>query len=559
MTPRPSSKKLRAIDLYAGVGGWSLGLTMAGMEVVGSYEWWGQANVTNLKNNCHKATEIDIRTLDLADLPSGVEVVVGSPPCTQFSFANRGGSGDIADGLKDVAKFLEVVEYVRPRFWAMENVPRVAGILEKELADGGRLARFAYLAPSIEIVDVCEWGVPQKRQRCIAGNFDLALLREYRSHLSRRTLGDVVGSLAGARAVDPTYGLELSRVQLVDHDLEAYLSPEEERMNREMKTYHPVYNNMAFPDPLNRPGRTITATCTRVSRESVVIAAPEAKRRFRRLTVRERACLQTFPITYQFFGNSHSQKLKMVGNAVPPLFTFYVAQAMLGTKPERLPAPEKAIKRFRGTAENPPATRPDGAGETYPCDRRFRVAIPHLRFKSGVRFELSNSIESWGMAWRVRFFFGNSKSISELDLGSDLLDQVRKLPSTRGAWPAISRVLKGLENQLQTLDPSTMQSKWSHTDKDGTYPYDIVDRLGQSAKELIEVLGKHEGLAVKAVEVLLSTMGHPQGSEKVMRNAGAVLAGAFVGECANRWMRPPPKASRTSGHSTNRLVRQKSS
>ena len=58
---------------------------------------------------------VDIRKLELKQLPNPEEVdfVVGSPPCTQFSYSNRGGSGDISDGLVDIFKFLEVVEYLK--------------------------------------------------------------------------------------------------------------------------------------------------------------------------------------------------------------------------------------------------------------------------------------------------------------------------------------------------------------------------------------------------------------------------------------------------------------
>ena len=51
----------------------------------------------------------------------------------QICHSNRGGSGDIADGLKDMAAFLEVVRVIKPKFWAMENVPRVKNILENIL------------------------------------------------------------------------------------------------------------------------------------------------------------------------------------------------------------------------------------------------------------------------------------------------------------------------------------------------------------------------------------------------------------------------------------------
>ena len=312
-----SEKKFRAIDLFSGIGGWSLGLRMAGIEVINSYEWWNKANSTNFKNNQHNATEIDIRQLKLEDLPKDIDIVVGSPPCTQFSFANRGGSGDIADGLKDIAKFLSVVDYIRPKFWAMENIPRVANIIENELREGGKLQQFAHLKPTIKTIDMSCWGLPQRRKRCIVGNFDFALLNDYKEKTVSRTLGDVITSLSKAIVNDPIYAVDLSRDKLIDHVAEEFLSPEEERMNREMKAYHPVYNDMSFPDPLDRTARTITATCTRVSRESVVIASPESKGRFRRLTVRERGCIQGFPITYQFFGDSYAQKLKMIGRGCP--------------------------------------------------------------------------------------------------------------------------------------------------------------------------------------------------------------------------------------------------
>ena len=46
---------------------------------------------------------------------------------------------------------------------------------------------------------------------------------------------------------------------------EEALNPEEERMNRDMKINHPIYNRMSFPEDESQPARTITATCTRVS------------------------------------------------------------------------------------------------------------------------------------------------------------------------------------------------------------------------------------------------------------------------------------------------------
>lgn len=147
-----TTKRLRAIDVYSGVGGWSLGLRLAGIDVVASYDRWGAANETNFKNNSHQAQTVDVRRLALEEIPSDIDLVVGSPPCVEFSFSNRGGSGDISDGLQDIVRFLSIVDHLRPRLWVMENVPRVAQILELELTPGGALAQFTHLNCTAHIV-----------------------------------------------------------------------------------------------------------------------------------------------------------------------------------------------------------------------------------------------------------------------------------------------------------------------------------------------------------------------------------------------------------------------
>lgn len=300
-------RTLRAIDLYSGVGGWSLGLRLAGIDVVASFERWGAANETNFKNNHHQAQTVDIRRLSYDDLPSDIDVVVGSPPCTQFSFSNRGGNGDLEDGLKDIENFLSIVDRLRPKVWAMENVPRVAEIIMSELEPGGRLEQFAHLGFMPHLISMDDYGVPQRRRRCVAGNFDFELLTEYAAHLERPTLGQVVKALAADPVIDPLFGVIMPRADLVDHVAEEPLNLEEVRINRANKANHTVYNAMPFPDPLDRSVRTITATCTRVSRESIVIADPDTPDVYRRLTVRERASLQGFPITFQFYGQTRAE------------------------------------------------------------------------------------------------------------------------------------------------------------------------------------------------------------------------------------------------------------
>lgn len=290
------------------------------------------------------------------------------------------------------------------------------------------LFEFRDLAPQIEVIDFSDFGLPQARSRCLVGVFPFERLRAMLAEQPRRTLGDVIAALGtGQDVVDPHWGITLRQDQMTEMEPELPLNGEQLRMNREAKRFHPIYNDMPFPDPLDRPSRTVTATCTRVSRESIVIAA-DVPQSVRRLTVRERATLQSFPITYQFYGNSHSQKVKMIGNAVPPLFAYLVGLAAQDMETAaalsegELPAP------LILPTELPNVTLPHGVGTAYPARRRFRAALPGLRFKSGMRFQLANSFVDGSTTWAVEFFFGPSKQVRRVTLDSSLHEALRCLP-----------------------------------------------------------------------------------------------------------------------------------
>ncbi|PZO63107.1 MAG: DNA methyltransferase [Paracoccus denitrificans] len=529
-------QKPRAIDLYSGVGGWSLGLRLAGVDVVASYERWGPANETNFKNNFHQTQTVDIRRLALEDLPSNIDIVVGSPPCTQFSFSNRGGSGDLDDGLVDIIRFLTVVDHLKPRVWVMENVPRVAPILTKELKPGGRLHRFAHLGLEPHVINMETFGLPQRRRRCVAGNFDHALLTRYTTRCAP-TLGEVVLALARDPVIDPIYGISIPQENLFDHDVETALNEEEARINRAAKTLHPVYNSMPFPDPLDRTVRTITATCTRVSRESIIVEQPGQTGAYRRLSIRERATLQGFPITFQFYGANHGQKLRMVGNAVPPTFAYLIANAFLGTASHDLRPIDVAGAELTAPSPKPDVTMVDSAGAKYPENRTFRFAIPSLRLKSGVRFELANLSMGTSFEWRVAFWFGTSKDIRSLDLVPAVAKRaLMKLPLQ--ARDALSVPLASLETMLAGADLQNMQKLWSHRGPGRTRPFMLLDELDSAGASIRSALEPFEGDACQALRDVVATQYGPETSElpglaKLDRNAILILSGVIVGSLTN--------------------------
>lgn len=555
---------MRAIDLYSGVGGWSLGLALAGIEVIASYERFEPANETNRKNNRHVAVTADIRTLDIESLPKNIDLVVGSPPCTQFSYSNRGGSGDLTDGLKDIRCFLSIVDHLRPRFWAMENVPRTAGIIAEELRPGGRLADFAHLQPAMAVVNMEEWGLPQRRKRCIVGNFDFDLLSSYKAGLARRTLGDVVSALGQEVVADPHFDLKLPFADLVDHVEEEPLNEEEVRVNRASKETHPVYNAMPFPDRLDRSARTITATCTRVSRESIVISHPRRVGEFRRLTLRERAALQGFPITFQFFGASHGQKATMIGNAVPPVFAYYIASACRGTPQNELLPLKDVISRFAPPLERPLETRVDLSGGRYRADRTFRVVVPGFSLKSGVRFELSNKKRDEVPSWGVTFYFGSSKTIQSLTLDHRVLQIARSgIPSDERGL--LEKALGDLDSVVRKADIKRMQDVWTRRGPGGTRPFDLVDSLSACGAQIQQSLST---LSPSAHVLLLAGILRAEhadqatrliGLSKLEKHAEAVVAGAIMGAAFNTALCRPKEARRhgsEKGHRPNTLIQK---
>src|SRR3546814_10909188 len=95
----------------------------------------------------------------------------------------------------------------------------------------------------------------------------------------------------------------------------------------------------------------------------------------------------------------------MVGNAIPPAFSYLVAQSFLSTPGPLLPPITQVAAGVASPTPKPDVTRVDTAGAKYPENRTFRFAIPSLRLKSGVRFELANIGRSSEREWRVAFWF----------------------------------------------------------------------------------------------------------------------------------------------------------
>lgn len=509
---------MNSIDLYSGIGGWTLGMKLSGINNVTSYEWWREANQTHNFNFNTNHKEIDIRKIDASKLSydKKIDFVVGSPPCTQFSYANKGGNGDIADGLIDIYKFLEIVDFLQPKYWAMENVPRVAKILEKQIESGGALNKFKHLIKVIKIVDSADYGVPQNRKRMIAGNFPVSLFDSYKTKIKPVTLGHVLHSLNENIITDPNYGYQISRDEVSELENEVSLTAQEERINRDAKTYHPIYNKMSFPDKLERPSRTVTATCTRVSRESIIV---KANKGFRRLNVRERGVIQGFPITYQFYGRTLNAKFKMIGNAVPPILTYYIFQSMLEVPLSELVSPKNVNYYHQKPKYKPKKSNLGLPKRKFPEKRKFKFAVPNLRYGSGVRFELSNDPKSEGIPWSFKFFHGNSKNIKEVPLNSEVKNVLSPiLNSTKNE--IFNESIEKIANNYADYKSNKLQQLWTETELNNDV-FNFLDEVGNCVEDILEKA------SLENLETDLITAITQEENKKLEENKKSILTGFY--------------------------------
>lgn len=487
---------MRFSDFYAGGGGWSVGLSLAGLRPVYSAEIWPVANRTREWNFGTVEPEVDIRKLDTHTVPD-CELIVGSPPCTEFSFANKGGNGNMQDGMQDVLSFLRVIREKKPQYWVMENVPRLADILRAELQVGGTLAEFADLFASIDVFDMSDWGVPQRRRRCIAGNYPREALLALRGRRAP-TLAEVV---EGCRSgVDPVWGH--IHASVTDNGAVDALTWEEVRINREKKQNHPIYNDMAFPDAPDATARTVTATCTKVSRESIVV--PDDQGGYRLLTAREMATAQSFPLNYQFPAKSQSDRIKMAGNAIPAFFTYLVGLAVQGKSiPKTLPtfAPVGGEASFVEKAKTRKTPKK--------ADRAFRAAVSKLRFKSGMSFEINNSAGHWKMVFNLGGQ-GRVETLSPLD---------------------ISGIVESLSDQILPLLPDinvdSMQAAWSNSERVTQHPFMVIDTL-ESLIDKIDLDWSQQSVLIERAYGL-SGIDVPKKAEhnRELIASGLVLSDAF--------------------------------
>ena len=272
---------------------------------------------------------------------------------------------------------------------------------------------------------------------------------------------------------------------------------------------------MSFPDRLDRPSRTVTATCTRVSRESIIVSAANG---YRRLSVRERGVIQGFPITYQFYGRTLNAKFKMIGNAVPPVLTYFIFQSMLGISVDKVQLPKESSYYHHQPRMKSYDSKLGLPARKYPSNRKFMFSVPHFRYGSGVRFELSNNPKAPKEDWSFKFFYGNSKKIQRVTLNQEIKEVLAPLVNTDKNF-IFDKKVERITEKYKGYDSEVFQKKWINSL--GTEVFDFLDEVGNAGAEILETFDLEED----QVDIIKSIL--DDDSKKVKENADSILVGFY--------------------------------
>ena len=300
---------MNVVSLFSGAGGLDFGFKMAGHNIIWANDLYTDAVETYKANLGNHIVHKDIIDIDENDVPD-CDIIIGGFPCQGFSVANT--KRNVNDERNQLYKqLLRVINAKQPKFFLAENVKGLfslakGAVLKMILND------FTQIGYDVQakVLNAADYGVPQLRQRVfIIGvrkdiNFTYMYPAPTHSSNNAKGLPNWVG-VGDALSILPDPDTPNN---IPNHDYSKY------------KLRFNGYLGHRVIDPA-KPAPTVTA---RGDDKGGVVVLHHPNNR-RRMSCRELATVQSFPVDYVFYGN-RSSIYRQIGNAVPPLLAYAVAR-----------------------------------------------------------------------------------------------------------------------------------------------------------------------------------------------------------------------------------------
>lgn len=344
----------KMIDLFAGVGGLSLGFEQVGFETVIANEYDASIAEAYIKNRRTSNMVVDdITKLKISETfgkyRGSIDLVVGGPPCQGYS--QKGQRKTINDPRNFLFRyFVDVVKEVCPKYFVMENVPNLLtaekGFFKQELEK-----MFTDLGYTINAQVLCaaDYGVPQNRHRAFVigkrGDTPVAMPKKVDK---RTTIWEAISDLAYLESgegepiskyrnePESDYQIQMRKNSTELHN---HISTKHSKVALERLAMIPPKGGKEFLPPEHLTKSIYSGTWERMDADDISVTITTrfdtpSSGKFthpylnRAITVREAARIQSFPDDFHFFGTKTSQ-MKQVGNAVPPMLARAVANAII--------------------------------------------------------------------------------------------------------------------------------------------------------------------------------------------------------------------------------------
>ena len=364
------------ISFFSGAMGLDIGLTKAGLNVVIGQDF-EPACVETMQANGHRVLAGDIRDikpetmLELSGLSVGEPFMIcGGPPCQPFSTAGkRLGINDPRGSL--FMDFIRMIDYIRPRFFVMENVKGIMSAPLKKTDDDKKdaVSKEKNLSTVLDVVlsefdklgyktvygilDAVNYGVPQFRERfLLIGSRDneeifLPVPTHFPFHQDEAyrwcTLNDVIKDLESNPGECASFSDDrLQYLKMVPEGGNWKDLPDNVKEKAMGGAYNSGGGKVGFYRRLSYSQPSPTVVTSPVQKATMMCHPTQD----RPLSIKEYARIQQFPDDWQFTG-SLGAKYKQIGNAVPVGLGEAIGKAIIAT------ADKEAMvetKRFRGTS-----------------------------------------------------------------------------------------------------------------------------------------------------------------------------------------------------------------
>lgn len=336
-----SHKRINALDLFSGAGGFSLAAQRSGIDIVAAVELNSHACAT-YKHNLIKEETPKLYNEDILKLSpelikanhfSGLDacdIILGGPPCQGFSVHRIKDSGVDDPRNNLVLRYFEYVKYLKPKVFLMENVPGILWPRHKKFLDAlyHQAKKTGYKILKPELIDARDYGVPQRRRRI----FILGVRKDIPLSIvwpPRPTHGDAKSierdeSLSPWVNSEAVFNLAVSasdennrHMNHSDELIEVFkrtpVNGSRKDSGRVLPCHdkHDGHKDVYGRINLMEPGPTMTTACINPSKGRFVHPIENHG-----ITIRHAARFQTFPESFVFKGGLTASGAQ-IGNAVP--------------------------------------------------------------------------------------------------------------------------------------------------------------------------------------------------------------------------------------------------